>query len=573
MLTVRLGISVSSPSGGFPNCPTLAMCQNLPTFPPLLPVAPALNLFEARVASIRASQSSTDSLSKKEKARGKTRAASGTRLPKGIYFVSATGDGRESFRADAGLDPQTKKRRRKEGFETVEEAVKWRDRTLAADAPADQEAINFTATLPLAFGQAILNVQKRFADHESKDAAQQPAGISRQAFVFTPAILDEMAEFWLRRHPKGAHGLLFGPAIDLWLEAKGQILTRKNTIRDIKDGYRFWKRALQDRRCTEITTADLEAVLGPKRSSVGGVRVRNLINKAVDIFGWLQRTGELPVGAEHNPASLVVRPIIDETTPNPFPLDEAAALLSLALQTQAELGCFGYLAVCLFGGSRFTESTKLIWGTHIARESDFLNYQLPEKSAILINPKEGSDDDDEDDELERELILRITADVAKKHRQRLISMPPNLCAILIEMRRRGWIVAGAPVLPSERQMKCFRRFAAANGIAWRANGLRASFGSHFFARTGSLEATIAAMGHTGDTATFRNHYFQLVARKDARAFFRLGFDGLDCLPAFVPKVTFEDFIIGYRAALVAAQNKRRSRKAMEVNAGTTSPLS
>lgn len=507
-----------------------------------------------------------------EAAKPKARPADRIRLPRGISLIKRKGR-TPTYHATAGLDPATKKVRRKGGFKTVDEAIKWRDRTFAADAPADQEAINFTAALPLAFGQAILGVQKRFEQQDAKDAAHQPEGISRQAFVFTPAVLDEMAVFWLTHHPKGAYGLMFDAAADQWLEAKLSSEKRPRTITDLKDGYRFWSRALKDRRCAEITTADLEEVLLPKRSSVGGVRVRNLINKAVDIFGWLQRMGELPVGAEHNPASLVVRPILDETTPNPFPLDEAAALLSLALQTQAELGCFGYLAVCLFGGSRFTESTKLIWGTHIARESDFLNYRLPEKSAILINPKEGSDDDDEDDELERELILRITADIAKKHRQRLISMPPNLCAILIEMRRRGWIVAGAPVLPSERQMKCFRRFAAANGIAWRANGLRASFGSHFFARTGSLEATIAAMGHTGDTATFRNHYFQLVSRKDARAFFRLGFDGLDCLPVFVPKVTFEDFIIGYRAALVAAQNKRRSRKAIEVNAGTTSQLS
>jgi hypothetical protein len=519
--------------------------------------------------------------------RTKARDGAGGRLPHGIYRGSTPG----TYRADAGRDPKSGKRRRKDGFATVAEAETWRERSLAADSTGELAVIDFTAKLPLAFGRALWDVKTRLKAKQSEAERRAsklapPAGSASTAsaaptqlgnspifpsgsesasaargnggvqdvlpcalfelpagrFEFSPELLVEMATFWIERHPKGQAGVTFSRAAELWLASKKLKKVRPRTYGDCKDGIEFWAGSLGSRRCVDISTADLEAVLAKKRGEVGALRVRNLIVKVSALFTWLQTIGQLAPGDTNNPASGVVRPMIDEDVPTPFTVDEASALLSLALQTQAELGCMSYVAVGLFAGARFTEMTRLKWGQHIAGDEELRRYRLPATARLLATAADEDYDDDEDDEEENELLLRVTPDVAKKRRQRLVQMPPNLCAILLEMQKRGWIQPGQPLLPPERKQKLFRRFAEANGIAWKDNGLRSGFGSHYFAATGSVEATVAAMGHTGDAATFRNHYFKLCSRKQGRRYFKLGFAGLDSIPVFPLKVTLVDWV-------------------------------
>jgi hypothetical protein len=450
-----------------------------------------------RVAA-QAAESAKATAETEASVRTKARDGAGGRLPHGIY----RGGTPCTYRADAGRDPKSGKRRRKDGFATVAEAETWRERSLAADSTGELAVIDFTAKLPLAFGRALWDVKTRLATKQAeaqrKAATLAPPAHSASSssatspqkesvllspsalgtasasagqgaaqdvlpsalfelpagrFEFSPELLVEMATFWIERHPKGQAGVTFSRAAELWLASKKLKKVRPRTYGDCKDGIEFWAGSLGSRRCVDISTADLESVLAKKRGEVGALRVRNLIVKVSALFIWLQTIGQLAPGDASNPASGVVRTMIDEDVPTPFTVDEASALLSLALQTQAELGCMSYIAVGLFAGPRFTEMTRMKWGQHIAWDEELRRYRLTDTARLLAAAVEDEDygDDDEDDEEENELLLRVleasfrrvpalTARVISPERAAVLNMSAKIDQISGEKGGRLWIL-------------------------------------------------------------------------------------------------------------------------------------
>lgn len=135
-----------------------------PKHPFLLRVEQRRAEMVARVAA-QAAEAKAEAAAPTEPAgRSKARGVAGGRLPQGIYRGTTPG----TFRADAGRDPTTGKRRRKDGFATVDEAMTWRERSLAADSGADLAVIDFTAKLPLAFGRALWDVKTRLAAKQAE---------------------------------------------------------------------------------------------------------------------------------------------------------------------------------------------------------------------------------------------------------------------------------------------------------------------------------------------------------------------------------------------------------------------
>lgn len=118
--------------------------------------------------------------------------------------------------------------------------------------------------------------------------------------------------------------------------------------------------------------------------------------------------------------------------------------------------------------------------------------------------------------------VRISAEIAKSSRNRLIPVSENLAAILTPLVRKTgnvWPRNGRKLHEAARRAAGFD--LSETGKSWPENALRHSFASHHLAHHRNPEALALLMGHT-DTRLIFKHYRKLVRPDEAARYWRIG---------------------------------------------------
>lgn len=92
-------------------------------------------------------------------------------------------------------------------------------------------------------------------------------------------------------------------------------------------------------------------------------------------------------------------------------------------------------------------------------------------------------------------VIRLTRDITKTGRERLVPMSANLKAWLQPYAGKGLIMEGLG-RSSQILQRSLRDAANASGIDWERNALRHSFASYFLALTEDPGKTSLACGHS-----------------------------------------------------------------------------
>lgn len=424
---------------------------------------------------------------------------------RGIWFEHGT------YAASAGKHPTTGKRERAHGFATVAEARKWRANRMAEIASL-ADARRITA--------------RRITAGESVDAVEAIDLLLKAGFKGS-GMLQKVAEDYIARHPEAVPTTV-REFFRTWIDLKVQRDRRGDTIRSAKNTFGSFLRLHGDKPLTSIRLADIEAfVFDPALPNATtrrgrGTVVRNFFNNA-------QTRGLIGSEAKDHPCFGLVLPDAPEGEPDPWPLNDFETLLQFALKTEDQFRCTAYILLGGYTGIRTEELFRLRFGR-------------------------GQIDIDEG-------LITVSPKVAKKRRQRVIDMVPELQVALKALRDRihVWPKHWRPLpRPTDSDSKVVSRkllidFKAAlrmpvdeggaglpivdeggkihrakNGkvtltqpSAWHDNGLRASFATYHFERDNDARLTSAIMGHTGSLDVFFSHYRALATKGDGKRYFAI----------------------------------------------------
>jgi integrase len=323
----------------------------------------------------------------------------------------------------------------------------------------------------------------------------------------------------LARNPLGQK-VLFGEAVQKWLEGKEARGLKPRSLIDNRECIRPALNALRDRLVTEVTREDVEAVL--KRFH--GYRRRNVFRKIVEVFDECQTRKFMSAAREDHPCFGIKLPRIKKGLPTPITLENAARLLSLAVQTESKLGCTAWVAIRMFLGVRDSEAAKLkfgeVDGINIRRGSIFLSAEVAKK-------RERRNYIDESECWDTEMRAVI---------------PPNLRRILRDLD----LPTTGSLSPGRTKIDTFKKYARHCGVQLPTNCLRAGFASHHAAFFKDPKLSSRIMGHTeadGGIKVFYDHYLRFCEFEDGENYFRLGMDGLAASKAsFRPPVTLHGFL-------------------------------
>jgi integrase len=369
---------------------------------------------------------------------------------------------------------------RKAGFATAAEAATWRAKKMAEKAGVRAKANELSVA-------------------ESADAGGALEKLHARGFT-EAGILTRAAVEFLNRHPSSTPTKVKA-FYETWIDLKRKALLRPRSIGSSKTNIREFLSSFGEKNLTEVTLADVESVVS-KLSKGARSRV-NQAGAITNLFNEARDRGLIGDNPKDHPCNGLKLPTVDDPPPDPFTLSEAQRLLNFAWKTEDETHCTAYIAIGLFCGLRTEELLRARFGVG-------------------------------DVDMARGLVT-VSAVRSKKRRARKIEMPANLRDILSKVQSRPRKTkkhcspkmlrptdTGSKVV-SPKFLARFRKALAADlphggGLEWKDNGLRSSFGSHEFERTGDLENTITKMGHTGDTVTFYNHYRGLVDPGDGAKF-------------------------------------------------------
>lgn len=260
-----------------------------------------------------------------------------------------------------------------------------------------------------------------------------------------------------------------------YLDTKTKAGRRPDTLSDIKSRIGKLAASFGDRHIHTLTTAELIDWLD--RNKYLDVSRANYRRAFTGFFGFAKKKGLM----EFNPAAEIEKVALDETMPEIFSVAETERTLRATEAVYPRL--VPATAIGFFAGLRSAELEKLDW-----------NAVDCEAKLITIGPK-----------------------IAKKRRQRHVTMSDNLLAWLLPYRK-----ASGPVCPPAAVVIRWRPriMREAKLARWHHNGMRHSFASYHLAKFQDISETALALGHTGPDVLF-NHYRNLVKRDAAEAYWNI----------------------------------------------------
>lgn len=196
--------------------------------------------------------------------------------------------------------------------------------------------------------------------------------------------------------------------------------------------------------------------------------------KCSQVFRFIIKSGAL----QSNPCDLLELPDKPERKVEIYSLQQVAKLLYYA----PEFGLQNYLAIGFFGGLR-PEQEAL----HLRLEDFYFDTKQ-----VFVPERLG------------------------KTRSRAVEIQP----VLIEWLKKH-LPEKDPVTDPVNFVKRRAALCRKTEIKWIYDGVRHTYGSMMYARTGDKQYTIDQMGHRGDDKVFNDHYKRLVSRDKAELFWKL----------------------------------------------------
>ncbi len=364
-----------------------------------------------------------------------------------------------SWRVDAGVDPQTRKRLQRQ-FATQADAEEY-----AADLRASRQA----TAAAVRFERRNRAVRlTNITDGQRMDII---TALSRLAGRGT---LTTAADFYLKHHPTTGARTVAEVLADL-VTATEAANRRPRTVRDLAGRLGAFAVDFGQTPIQTVTLQDLEQWLARVTRGAAPLTRAAYRRCLFRLFSFAVKRGL----RDSNPVAQIDPPSADESEPAIFRPAQVRALLAAAA---AESGgaLVPRLCVAFFAGLRTeSELARLDW-----------------KNVDLAAGR-----------------IKVEAATAKKRRTRYVDMSANL---------RQWLAPHAqtegPIFYSRRM---FNRIRAAAGVEWPSNVARHSFGSYHLAEHNDAGRTAAQMGHAGSTAVLFDHYKALVTPEAAREYWSI----------------------------------------------------
>jgi integrase len=287
--------------------------------------------------------------------------------------------------------------------------------------------------------------------------------------------LPDAVDFWLKA---GANKLpVESPRIDEAVDAYLKWLVasdlRGATKRHWTIRMSMFKNSVPNNRVAEITPDDIWAFLDGRKSTPG---TKDTDRRAVSrFFSWCIERPRRWVN--FNPCHSVKIKKPQNGHPKILSLADCKALLDAA-ETYKDGLMAPYMAVCLFGGLRPTETERLNWAQ--------------------VNLEDGE--------------IPLTQDQTKTKRGRLVKICPTLAA---------WLKAhkGKPFYPANWRKEFDAVKLAAGLKEWTPDVMRHTAISHYFRKTGSYGFTAEQFGNS--EAVIKNHYQGRVSSEETKAFYQI----------------------------------------------------
>jgi len=416
-----------------------------------------------------------------------------------------------TFAASAGKDPVTGKRVREHGFGTIREAKEWRAKKIAE--------ITEVRT-------GRRTVARSITEGESVDAVEA-LDLLKNAGFRDPGLLMLVAKDYIARHPEAVPTTV-GEFYKTWIALKIQQDCRGHTISSAKYTFSVFRRAFNDVPLTAIKLPHIEAfVFDPKLPNPTTRRGRGVV--VTNFFNDAQLRGLIGSEPRDHPCFGLVLPPKPEGEPDPWPINDFETLFRFAWKTEDQFRCSAYILLGGYEGIRTEELLRMWFGP------DCIDI---DEGVIIIGPE-----------------------VAKKRRQRTITMEPELQAALKALRDRPFVRpkywrplprppelnssvvskkllgafknalltpiaeggAGLPIVDVGGKVHRSKngKVTITQPSAWHDNGLRSSFATFHFERDNDARLTSAIMGHTGKLDVFFNYYRSLAKRGEGKAFFAI----------------------------------------------------
>ena len=322
--------------------------------------------------------------------------------------------------------------------------------------------------------------QKKIEIRNRGIAAIQLTGRQTQEAVEAVKLLQgvsllDAARFYVRHHKPLGGVKSLKELMTMYLDAKEQANRRPDTIADIRTRIGRLVAVMGERHVHTITSKELVDWLD--QGEYRGVTRANYIRAFRSFFKFAIQQGLLEI----SPADALERPKFDEKLPEIFSVGEVNRLLLATQSTYDRL--VPYVALGLFAGLRTAEIEKLDW------------------SAIDFESK----------------LITVRPEVAKRRRQRHVTMSNNLLAWLLPRRKTSGRIAPAGCVVNRWRRKILQKAAIAK---WPHNGMRHSFGSYHLAKFNNPGKTAMELGHTQTSIVF-DHYRALVKPDEAEAYWEI----------------------------------------------------
>jgi integrase len=297
--------------------------------------------------------------------------------------------------------------------------------------------------------------------------------------------LVEAARLWAR-HNGIEKGVSVADLGQRWLKALRVQGCRETTMRERGHKVDRLCSDMGDRNAASMTTADF--VEWMDAYDLTGATRDGYRRCYRAMFEYGVQENLIPV----NPCARIPRVRSDEVLPEPFTVDAVQAIMANAEEYAPVM--VPPLAVQFFAGLRPGEAKGMTW-QH-------------------IDLAEG--------------LIRVTPEVSKVRRSRLVEMSPTVKAWLAAYAKK----AGPIGITTQNQFDYYMKrktcgeekakgIIAAAGVDWIQDGPRKTFATMHFASNQDAGALAAILGHTGGVDVLYRHYRGLATKKQAAKYWKI----------------------------------------------------
>lgn len=286
----------------------------------------------------------------------------------------------------------------------------------------------------------------------------------------------DAVEFWLM-HNGGADGVTIRELGNRWLKAIAAAGCRETTIREREHKVNRLINALGDHPARGMTKDRLVKWLdeiGVHGVTRDGYRrcYRAMFQFAID-----------EKITEHNPAAQIKAIRADEKLPEPFTVNETAAIMAAAEKTAPIMT--PWLAVQFFAGLRPGEAKGLLW--------ENINFD--------------------------ERFIRVTPESSKVRSARIVEINDTMLVWLLPYRQP----AGHIGITTQCQFSYYitKKIIPASGVKWKQDAPRKTFATMHFASHQDAAKTAAILGHTSGVDVLYRHYRGLATTKEAARYWKI----------------------------------------------------